>query len=100
MNGSMAERQQIQLAENLKRMMAAKNLSVTAAARKIGMNKSTLHGYCNGAIPRNLQKLKELADLFEVSLVELIFAHETEARTPSKGGFEGRYEVIVRRIDE
>lgn len=96
----MGTSQKIKLAENLNRLMASQKLTVTSAARKVGMNKSTLHNYCNGVIPRNLPKIKELADLLEVSLSELIFGHESESTNVNlSDGIEGKFEVTIRRVD-
>lgn len=96
----MGTSQKIKLAENLNRLMSSKKLTVTSAARKVGMNKSTLHNYCNGVIPRNLPKIKELADLLEVSLSELIFGNESEpANINLSDGIEGKFEVTIRRVD-
>lgn len=95
----MGTQEQIKLSLNLKTLMARKNLTLTATAKHVGMNKSTLHNYCNGVIPRNLLKIKELADYLEVSLNELIFGpnlgpHFLDGRT----AFEGRYEVIIKPL--
>lgn len=101
MTDPMASKQEIKLAENLKRLMAAKNLTVTTAARKIGMNKSTLHNYYNGVIPRNLQMLRELADLLDVPLAELLYGKGTNLVSLSaEVGIEGRYEITIRRVDD
>jgi transcriptional regulator with XRE-family HTH domain len=97
----MGSRKELKLDENLKLLMTAKNLTVTMAAKKVGMNKSTLHNYCNGVIPRNLRKIKELADLLDVSLTELLYGKDVEQISFStKGGIEGRYEVVIRRVNE
>lgn len=97
----MGQDQKIKLAENLSRLMTKRNLTVTLAAKKIGMNKSTLHNYCNGVVPRNLPKLKELADLLEVSLTELLFGSNGETlKADFNQGIEGRYEIIIRKVDE
>jgi transcriptional regulator with XRE-family HTH domain len=91
--------QKIKLAENLKNQMASRNLTITTVARQIGMNKSTLHNYCNGVVPRNLIKIKELADLLEISLSELVFGSNAEGLASEfEDGIEGRFEVIVKRI--
>ncbi len=96
----MGTSQKIKLAENLNRLMASQKLTVTSAARKVGMNKSTLHNYCNGVIPRNLPKIKELADLLEVSLSELIFGQDSgPANINLSDGIEGKFEVTIRRVD-
>lgn len=96
----MGTSQKIKLAENLNRLMASQKLTVTSAARKVGMNKSTLHNYCNGVIPRNLPKIKELADLLEVSLSELIFGQDIETTNINlSDGIEGKFEVTIRRVE-
>lgn len=99
MNASMKADQQIKLAENLKKLMASKNMTVTSVSRQIGMNKSTLHNYCNGVVPRNLLKIKELADLLNVSLTELIFGLESGSKVLNlDDGIEGRFEITIKRI--
>lgn len=97
----MRAKQEIKLAENLKRILSEQNRSFTSTAKQVGMNKSTLHGYCNGVIPRNLTQLKDLAEFLEVSLTDLIFGRVNE-EPKIRGGnaIEGRYEVIIRRVDD
>jgi len=101
MTGEMESEREIRLSENLKKIMASKNLKVTVVARKVGMNKSTLHGYCNGVIPRNLRQLKLLADFLEISFSELIFgksggAFSIRAIDP----LEGRYELTIKELND
>lgn len=97
---SMSKEHKIKLAENLNRLMTKKNLTVSAVSRKTGMNKSTLHNYCNGVVPRNLPQIKELADLLDVSLTELIFGSDHEERTTNLSqSIEGKFEITIRRID-
>lgn len=91
----------VKLAENLEALMRSRNLTITSVASKIGMNKSTLHNYCNGVVPRNLLKIKELADLFDVSLGELVFGEDIESGGPYRGSeIEGRFEVTIKRVHE
>lgn len=96
----MKPKREIKVGENLQRLMADRKVTVTVAARDVGMNKSTLHGYCNGVVPRNLKQLKALADYLGVSFDELIFGGTSDF-TPvkSESNFEGRYEVIIRRMN-
>lgn len=99
MTASMKGDQKIKLAENLKKLMASKNMTVTSASRRIGMNKSTLHNYCNGVVPRNLLKIKELADLLEVPLDELILGPGSEPQPMTlEEGVEGRFEITIKRV--
>jgi transcriptional regulator with XRE-family HTH domain len=93
-----ANNQEINLAKNLNSLLAKHGLTLSAAATKVGMNKSTLHNYCNGVVPRNLVKIKELANLFDVSFSDLVFG--AVAEKIQEASIEGRYEVTVRRINE
>jgi transcriptional regulator with XRE-family HTH domain len=63
------------------------------------MNKSTLHNYCNGVIPRNLMKLQELADLLGVTLSELASGKAQASALPSfPEDLEERFEVTIKRL--
>ncbi len=90
------------LAENLNRLMKKRKVTMSQTALSIEMNKSTLHNYCNGVIPRNVMTLKKLADYFEVGLTELMFGPQTNPETLLKAALlEGTYELIIRRnVDE
>lgn len=97
----MKSKHEFRLAENLKRILSEQNRSFTSTAKQVGMNKSTLHGYCNGVIPRNLAQLKALADFLDVSLTELLFGKGNEAPAMRETSLvEGRYELIIRRVDD
>jgi transcriptional regulator with XRE-family HTH domain len=105
---AMKTKQEIALAENLKRLMAEKRLTLTAVAKEVGMNKSTLHNYCNGVMPRNIVKIKELAEFLDVSLSDLLFdqtSHREQKTTNSTDDrkeefFKGTFEIIVRRVND
>lgn len=96
----MEKDRKIQLADSLKRLMTERNLTVSSISRKTGINKSTIHNYCNGVVPRNLPQLKKLAELFEISLTDLIFNTEKVPNPKNKNqNLEGKYEVIIRKIN-
>ncbi len=95
----MANELEKNFSENLKYLIARKNLTLTSAARKVGMNKSTLHNYCNGVIPRNLMKIKELADLLGVSFNELLSVDRQINMEALSHQLNGRFEVSIRRVD-
>lgn len=95
----MKPKREIKVGENLQRLMADRKVTVTVAARDVGMNKSTLHGYCNGVVPRNLKQLKALADYLGVSFDELIFGGIPDSTSvKQESTIEGRYEVIIKRV--
>ena len=101
MTNEMKTAQEIRLAENLKKLMQAKRETIASTAKQVKMNKSSLHNYCNGVIPKNLMVLKALAEFFDVSLGELVFGRPTDSTSLySQIGIEGRFEVTIRRIED
>ncbi len=58
--------------------MRKRSLTITTVASEIGMNKSTLHNYCNGVIPRNIVTIKKLADYLGVSFSDLMFGENQQ----------------------
>ena len=90
---------EFRFAENLKKALSVRRITLTTAAKKSGMNKSTLHGYYNGVVPRNLLKIRDLADLLEIPFAELLFGNDPQESADSES-FEGRYEVTVRKINK
>lgn len=90
----------VKLAENLNKLMKKKNLSASTVARAVNMNKSTLHNYCNGVVPRNLQTLHNLAAYFEVTFQDLLFgAQQMVEPNKQAQNIEGKYEITIRQID-
>ena len=88
----------IKLAENLNRLMKRKNLSLSQTAEAIQMNKSTLHNYLNGVVPRNVLTLKKLADFFQIGLTDLLFGPQITPEAFLRASLlEGTYELVIRR---
>ena len=97
MNSPM-QKEEIRIRETLNRILKEKNLSISQAARQAGISKGTVHNYVNGVIPKSISNLKSLADFFEVSIVELILGQTASQPHAMVSEFEGRYEVVVKRI--
>lgn len=79
--------------------MSSKGITLSQVARKLGINKSTLHNYCNGIEPKALSTVKLLADYFGVSVQELLFSEKidvTELRII--GQIEGQFKVLIEKI--
>ncbi len=97
-DGAMKNGTSIKLSENLNRLMKKRKVSISQTALAVEMNKSTLHNYCNGVIPRNILSLKKLSDFFEISLNELMFGPQISPESLLRAHLlEGTYELIVRR---
>ena len=94
----MKKSKEIAISKNLNRLMKNKGLTISGTAKKVGMNKATLHNYCNGVVPRNLITLNKLAEFFGISLSELVFELDSRSTIHIEGGLEGHYELVINRI--
>lgn len=91
----------IKFSENLEKLMKDQEFTVTSLASRVGMNKSTLHNYCNGVVPRNVLKIKELADVLGVPVGDLIFGDgDKRGLYFIDPDFEGRYEIIIKKVEK
>ncbi len=75
------------LDENLKNLLKENNITLTHLANKTGLNKSTLHNYCNGVRPRCLLALVRISEFFDISLDELIFKEFSQIRINNSENF-------------
>lgn len=89
------------IAERLRKARERKNLRQTQVKAQTGINNKTLSGYENGVSEPDLDTLKRLAELYEVTVDWL--TGMTESRTPPGGGAEDIDKQILqelRRISE
>lgn len=87
----------IGLSENLKNLLKKDRLSAATIANRLNINKSTLHNWENGVVPKSLIALVKLAEHFEISLSSLVFENDSE-RVLHRSVIEGRYEITIKRI--
>ena len=91
------------LALNLKKISKAKKISVTELARQTGVRQNTIHGWANGRRVLNLDDLKKVADVLEVSLHMLLYGepdpHEVSSGEILKELFSGDIRLTVHRIE-
>lgn len=87
----------IRLSENLKNLLKNDRASAATIANRLNINKSTLHNWENGIVPKSLIALVKLAEYFEISLADLVFEHEDE-KILHHSVIEGRYEITIKRI--
>lgn len=89
----------IQFAKNLNELMTAQNLTLETLAAKLSICKSSLHNYCNGVQPRNLQTIIKIADFFKISINDLIFERKIENLDSifKSNNLEGEYLVKVEK---
>lgn len=93
-------KKQIHLAKNLNFLAETRNLTVSNIANQVDMNTSTLHNYFNGVVPRNIIALKRIADLFEVTIDELIFSSKPERVKKSEMEvLSSKFEIIIKQVN-
>ena len=64
---------QVRVGKNLSVLMEGNNLAPATIAKKLSINRSTLHNWLNGTLPRGFMGFLKLANFFEVSLDELCY---------------------------
>ncbi len=75
--------------------MKRKSLTITEVANSVGMNKSTLHNYCNGVVPRNIITLKKLADFLGVPFSDLMFEESSTQQVCEKIDCRGNCTITI-----
>lgn len=92
----MKQQRAICLKDNLEELMKRHNMSLHQISKKTNINKSTLHNYLNGVLPQGLVTLSKLAQLFGISMEELLYGHSSP--TLDLTTLEERYEIIIKKI--
>lgn len=90
----------IRLGSNLKAILRSRGISLKKISAKTGIPYSTLHTWLQNRQPKDILKVKILADFLGADLEQLLFGDQVQATLdlPSKEqDFLGIFEVIVRR---
>jgi transcriptional regulator with XRE-family HTH domain len=94
---------QVCLHKILQHLMAIKKLSAKSLSATTGVPASTLSTYlCGAKASYNPKHLAALADQFDVSIDFLLYGptvRKLSGQELSVGTFDGRIEVIVRRLE-
>lgn len=98
--GNMADT--IRIGQTLKNLLRSKGLSLKQVSVQTGIPNSTLHTWLENRQPKDILKVKRLADFLGVSLHELLFGVKElaplgELRLPAREDLVGEYEVVIRR---
>ena len=72
----------IALAENLQKLLEARNENWATVIQNIGLRRTTLYNWTYGAVPQSLRSLVKLSDYFGVSLDELCLSQEERSIEP------------------
>lgn len=89
------------LKTNLKHLLAQNDMTASQLSRKSNVPKTTLGEWLAGGNPRDLNKVKQVADVFEVTVDELCFGNGSPKRQSLKDFeeeiFAGNFDVILRK---
>lgn len=94
------------LKNQLRRYLEYSNFTVSELSRKAQVPKSTIHEWLQGSMPRNIDKLKSLANTLDVSLDHLCYGEGIiclDKNPLDKLQDEihaGKFEVVLRPIYE
>jgi len=90
------------LDKNLKDLCEERSLTLSELARRSGVKQPTLHGWLTGRTVHNLDDLKKVSSVLEVSLHQLLFGspdpHENVGRELLEEIFQGEVRVSIQRI--
>lgn len=90
------------LSKNLKRILFERSLKAADLARLSGVSKTSIGEWLSGSNPRDIRKVKKVADVLEVSLDNLCFGDGSLKRSDIedyKDQIEvGTYDVILKRV--
>lgn len=93
----------MELGKNIIRLCQDKNLSLSALARLSGVKQPTLHGWTTGRSVQNLNDLRKVCEVLEVSLHVLIFGSRDPFESPDhallKEIFKGDIRVTIHRVN-
>lgn len=92
---------EVKLQRNLNFLLKGQGRSLSKLASLSGMNKSTLHGYSNGVLPKSLLSLVTLAHNLGVSPADLLFGEVQKGNlNPTQPIIGGKFELILRPLRE
>ena len=93
----------MKLPENLQRICRERKISVTELARKSKVPQPTIHGWVTGRKVQNIDDLKKVCDVLEVSLHFLLYNQPDPYEVPSeeilKELFRGDIRVTIQKIE-
>ena len=91
------------LKTNLPALLTSRKMTLSGLAKKAGLSKSTVHGWVTGQIAINIDQLKKVAVVLEVSLHQLCFGEPDPFEKPGdevlKELFSGDLRVSISKIE-
>jgi transcriptional regulator with XRE-family HTH domain len=109
---------QLKLRKKLAKLLEQHDMSASELSRQTGIAWQVISDWLAGVHPRNLTQLKKIAEIFRTSIESLCFDTEQQIHPPASPRayaqnqepsisinvadkkFEGRYEIIIKKIDK
>lgn len=89
----------MELQKHLKKLLAEKNVKITALSKATGVPVQTLHNWISGQPPRNITQLKTVAKYFNVSLDYILFGEIQKSFIDYREEIKaGVFEVVLRQV--
>lgn len=89
------------LSKNLKRILSERDLTVAQLSRKARVPRTTISEWMTGGNPRDLRKVKFVADALNLTVDQLCFGDGTAGTESIENHLEeikaGLFEVVLRR---
>lgn len=93
----------MELGKNITLLCRERNLTLSGLARLSGVKQPTLHGWTTGRSVQNLNDLKRVCEVLQVSLHTLIFGVKDPFENPDnellKELFKGDIRVTIHKVN-
>lgn len=93
----------MELDKNLTTLLKKKKMSLATLARKSGVKQPTLHGWTTGRSVQNLNDLRRVCEILEVSLFKVLFGtHDPFGpdQFPMEELFKGNLRVTIHKVEK
>lgn len=96
----------LKLKEQLRSLLKANDMTAAQLSRKAGVSKQVLSNWLSGEHPRKIEDVRKVAQVFSLSLDELLFAESPPEKKSnpnlldmlSGGVIKGLYEVSIKKV--
>ena len=90
------------LSKNLKRILFDRSLKAAELARLSGVSKTSIGEWLAGSNPRDIRKVKKVADALDISIDDLCFGGGEIKKSPMREYEDeiaaGTFDVILRKV--
>lgn len=92
-----------EFAKSLKQLMRERKISASELASAVGVSRSTLEDWLQGAKPRKLEQVRDVAKYLSVSFESLLFGEITEEKKiviskPVELHLRGHYRLVLEEV--